>query len=997
MASRNKSAGSKARQKKNVYVTKSGNSIKINRGLNNKWKAKKDLKARNKAVYLSGLPSGKFRRLLFHLQPKRIYHYWFSKKGLIMSLKIFGICVVLGFIFLIGMFAYFRKDLPNLRDITGTNLGGSISYYDRTGTILLFQDYNAIKRIPVKSNQMSPYIKNATVAIEDKSFYHEGAFDVKGILRAGINDTLHSGNGVQGGSTITQQLVKLNENWTNDHTLTRKVKEIILAVEIQREYTKDEILTGYLNIAPYGGIEYGAQAASQDYFHTSAANLTLAQASLLAAIPKSPDIYSPYSPDFDKVAFKARQSYILDQMASQGFITKAQANDAKKVDVLAQIQPLQNKYTNIKAPYFVLAAKNQLEQQYGAATVNRGGWKVITTLNMQDQQLAEQDIANNIPNITRYGADEEAMVGESVPTGQILMEVGGTDFFNADHGAINYAQTLIAPGSSFKPYDYVSMINDTTNTGAGSALYDVQQPLPGYPCTNKELPLNGGNCLEDYDFKYPGAEELRYALAGSRNVPAVKAMLTVGTNKVISTADALMGYPNAYQCYSDEARTIPTQCYGSSAIGDGAFLHLDQHVNGDASLARLGAEIPNTYILKIVDSNNKQVYQWTQPKATQVVRPDAAYIVDNMLSDPKASYLPGSCTASTCTSLSRGGYKFQRYNGWDFAVKTGTTNNSYDGLMTSWSTQLAVVSWVGYHTDNQALRSGGMEYMTEPLTRTWIQSATDALNMSPVNWTQPSDVKVLPSFVQTTHVGIGSEEPGPSTDLFPSWYVGNGKASTTNQTLDKVSGLLATSCTPSQAKENSTASNVSAFSADIFWPVGQGASTNATSTTATDNVHNCSDSPPSVTITGVSENSGGTGKNNTCVVGQVCDVQITAQAGTHPLSDPGRAQFPGTINLLVNGTSVDSYTIDSTNDCNNTSPQDCNIVLQWTPSATYGGQQVTLSVNVTDSVLYQASFTYQQTVNITSAPANTPPNNTQVFLRPTGRNNGNGGGIGSDI
>jgi len=994
MASTRKPTGSRSRQKKNIYITKSGNSIKINRGLGNKWKAKKDQKARSRAVYLSGLPSGRLKRLLFHLNPKRIYHYWFSKKGLIMALKIFGICVVLGFIFMIGMFAYFRKDLPNLKDITGTNLGGSISYYDRTGTVLLFSDYNAVKRIPVKSNQISPFMKNATVAIEDKSFYHEGAFDPKGILRAGINNTLHSSNGVQGGSTITQQLVKLNENWTNDHTITRKVKEIILAVEVQREYTKDEILTGYLNIAPYGGIEYGAEAASQDYFHTSAANLTLAQATLLAAIPKSPDIYSPYSPDFDKTAFKSRQNYILSIMTAQGYITKAQATEAKKVDVLSQIQPLQNKYTNIKAPYFVLAAKNQLQQQYGAATVNRGGWKVTTTLDMHDQELAEKAVADNLRNVNRYGADEEAMVGESVPTGQILMEVGGTDFFNTDHGAINYAQTDLAPGSSFKPYDYVSMIDGTTNTGAGSAIYDVQQKLPGYPCTNKELPLHGGNCLEDYDFKYPGPLELRYALAGSRNVPAVKAMLTVGTNKTIATADALMGNPKAYQCYADEARTVTTQCYGSSAIGDGAFLHIDQHVNGDASLARLGASIPTTYILKINDSNNKPVYKWTQPKSTQVVRQDAAYIVNNMLSDPKATYLPGSCTATTCTSLSRGGYKFQRYNGWNFAVKTGTTNNSYDGLMTAWSTQLAVVSWVGYHTDNQALRSGGMEKMTEPLTRTWLEGATDALNMSPVNWTQPSDIKVLPSFVQTTHVGVGSQEPGPSTDIFPSWYVGNGKASTTNQTIDKVSGKLATNCTPELAKETNTASNVSAFSADIFWPIGQTAGNNTTSTTAPDDVHNCSDTPPSITITSVSSASSGNSQGNSCQVGSVCNVSVTVlQGNNHPLSDPGRPQFPGTINLAADGTVVASYTINVDADCNNTSPQNCNMTLQWTPASSFGGKSVTLTATVIDSVLNTQSSN-STSLHITSDIPKNGGGNTNAYIRKSGGNNGNGSGTG---
>ena len=246
----------------------------------------------------------------------------------------------------------------------------------------------------------------------------------------------------------------------------------------------------------------------------------------------------------------------------------------------------------------MLAAKNELQEKYGTATVNRGGWKVITTLNLGLQAKAEQIVASNARNAASHGADEEALVLESVPTGQMLALVGGEDFSNPDHGQINYAQTLVPPGSSFKPYDYASMINDTTNTGAGSVLYDVQQPLPGYPCTNHGLPppTGTGNCLEDYDFRYPGPLTLRYAIGGSRNVPAVKAMLTVGTNQVIAHADAMMGNPNAYNCYSDVTLTTTTQCYGASAIGGlEAYLHLDQHVNGVHPITNGPRNSPNLY------------------------------------------------------------------------------------------------------------------------------------------------------------------------------------------------------------------------------------------------------------------------------------------------------------------------------------------------------------------------------------------------------------------
>ena len=920
---------------KSTFTTKSGNTIKLNQSLSDRIRARRDDKARRRAAYLNTLPQNRWKRILYRLHPKRVAKYWFSREGAIMALKIAGIGIVVCFILLVGLFAYFRKDLPNIKDISGNNLGGSITYYDRTGQTVLWQDYDAVKRIPVASNNISKYMKQATIAIEDKDFYKEGAFSVRGTTRAALSNVFGSG-GTQGGSTITQQLVKLNQDWTDERTVTRKIKELILAVNLEREYSKDDILTGYLNIAPYGGIEYGVESAARDYFGTTAKDLTLSQATMLAAIPQSPSYYSPYSsPDynpsaaadeFGKTAMLNRQHYILDQMATQGYITHDEAEAAKKVDVLAQIKPLQQKYSGIKAPYFVLAAKQQLEKKYGAATVNRGGWKVTTTLNMDLQNKAEELVASNLPNVKQFKGDQEALVAEEVKTGQMVALVGGVDFNNKDYGQINYAQTKIPPGSSFKPYDYASMINFTTNTGAGSVLYDTQGALPGYPCTNKAKPKDGGNCLMDYDFKYPGATTLRYALAGSRNVPAVKAMLTVGTDKVIKTANAMMATDGAYNCYYDEALTKVAPCYGASAIGDGAYLHLDNHVNGLATLGRLGSAIPQTYILKITDAGNKNVYSWSQPKGTQVIRPDAAYIVDDMLSDPKASYLRGSCTDTTCTSLRQGGYKFQHYNGWKFAIKTGTTNDNYDGLMTSWSTQYAVASWVGYHTRNVEMTGGAMERMTAPLTRGMMEYAHDQLNMKPVNWTQPSGVKSQSAYVMRGwSVSSGAQLPSPSTDLFPSWY--QQKSGSSSQTIDKVSGKLATSCTPEAAKETQGGANANIFSADIF--VG-GNNSDRASVTSTDDVHNCDDTKPSITLTAPP----------TCTVGATCTFTVTVTQGTHDLNS---SQYPGTVNLYVNDSKVQTQNVSS-------SPS--TVTFSYTPTS---AGSATIRAEVIDSVLYSAT------------------------------------------
>jgi penicillin-binding protein 1A len=921
------------------------------------------------------------------MQPKRMAAYWFSRDGAVMALKLMGAGILVVFVVLIGLFAYFRKDLPKINDISGDNLGGSISYYDRTGTVLLWQDYDAVNRIAVSSNQITPYMKEATVAIEDKNFYKEGAFSVSGIFRAGIHDVFSGGTSVQGASTITEQLVKLNESWTGNRTIAVKVKELILAVDLEREYTKDQILTAYLNIAPYGGVDYGVDVAAQDYFGVSVNQLSLAQAALLAAIPQSPDYYSPWSPDFDKTAALDRQQYDLDQMARQGYITQAQADQAKAVDVLSEVQPQQSKYNDIQDPYFVLAAKQQLDNEYGTTTVNRGGWKVITTVNLSLQSLADKLVQANLPLVERNHGDQEAMVAEDVNTGQVVALVGGVDFSNPTYGQINYAETPLPPGSSFKPYDYSTLINDTNNVGAGSMLYDVEEPLPGYPCTNKAKPLQGGNCEEDYDFLTPGPEELRYALAGSRNIPAIKAMLSVVPNKqcydndlpdscvpsidkVISTADAMMDVPNAYQCYSDAARTQPDQCYASSAIGDSAYLTIADHANGLATLARMGQAIPQTFILKITDSNNKIIYNWTQPKPIQVLKPDTAYILNSILDDPNATYLPA-------------GQKFEHYNGWDIAVKTGTTNEEYDALMTAWTTQYSVVSWVGYHTDNVALTAGLSEAVTEPLTKGWIEGALNMLNEKPVNWVQPSDIKVLPAYQQTKHIDYGDVEPGPTTDLYPSWYTGPalGGSKTQAQTIDKVSGGVATSCTPDLAKQTQQNQDVNEFSIDLFWPIGQTAPTStSTTSTTSDNVHSCSDpalSNPTVSVDdSVTGNPEPDSSNNPTCPSGTCNIVVTPAAPPPPDNTMGSSPYPRypiTVNLLVGGQVIQTQTIASSDVYNN------SLYFSYSP----GGSSDQISVQLIDNAYYSVT-TSTLTIDPVVAPTN--PTNTQT----NGNNSNNG-------
>lgn len=934
-----KSKNNRARRRpgKHTFTTKTGNTVKLHRSLMDRWRAGREAKARRRAAFLSTLPKNRFKRVLYRLHPKRLAQYWFSRDGAIMALKVTGISIVVIFFTVVGLFAYFRKDLPNITDLSG-DLGGTVSYYDRTGDVLLYQDSEAVKRTPV-GGKVAKTLKDATVAIEDKDYYKHGAFDLRGIVRAGFNDVFKRSGGVQGGSTISQQVVKLNQDWAGDRTIARKVKELILAVELEREYSKEDILNGYLDIAPYGGILYGAESAAQSYFGIAATELSLAQSALLAGIPKSPTFYSPYLAVEDQETREAligRQQYILDQMVDQKMITKEQADEAKAVDILAQIKPRQTKYENVKAPYFVLAAKEELEERYTADTVMRSGWKVTTTLDMNLQKIADEQVQKGLKQVQNQRGDNIAFGAMDVKTGQMVALVGGVDFNNKDFGQNNYAAGVkLPPGSSFKPYDYMAMIEYTTNTGAGSVLYDEKDPLPGYPCTVKDQlppPKGKGNCLHDYDFKFPGPVTLRYGLAGSRNVPAVKAMLSVvpgnttaSVNKTIEMAQS-MGIKSGYKCYDDEKNTVEAQCYGAAAIGDGAFLRLDEHVNGYATMARLGNYLPKTYILKITDEKGKVIDEWKQPKGEQVIRQDSAYIVADILSDPRASY------------MSRKAQEFKNAQGkiWKFALKTGTTNDNKDGWMMGTSTQYAAGVWVGHHTRQVEMRPF-METMTQPIWQGWMQAAHN--NLEPVNWQRPATIKSLAAFILRSHVGNSSIEPSPEQDIFPAWYQPPNK-STGQQTFDKVSNKIATSCTPELAKEEKSGGNAEAFSADPFH--GSGPST----TTDTDDVHFCTDTKPSITLT----------SPTTCSSQADCVFIITVSQGTHALSSD---RFAGTVNFLVNGQRADSVNVS-------TSPATVTFTYNPTASAT-----ATIEAQVIDSALYSSS--QSATVNFTPTPAPTTP------------------------
>lgn len=920
-ATRSDRTGPRKRPKANQHVTKSGKVIKLHQSLGDRMRARREARARSKAAYLSTLPQGRVKRILYRLHPKRVAKYWFSREGAIMAVKIVGIGTVVMFIIVSAVFAYFRKDLRSVLDASGSSLGGSNRYYDKTGEVLLWEDFDAIKRIPVNDDQISQYVKDATIAIEDRDFYKHGGFNLRGITRAAVNNVLGRST-TQGGSTLTQQLVKITQNYTEERTYTRKIKELILAIELERTNEKKDILAGYLNSAPYGGIEVGVEAGAQSYFNKSAKDLTLDEAAMLAAIPKSPTYYapSPTNSAFDRGALIGRQHYILDVMVEMDMVKEEEAEAAKAVDVLAKVQPKKPKYENIKAPYFVLAAKEALEAKYTEKTVKRGGWKVITTLDMNLQQIAEDEVSKGIRQVRRQGGDTAAFVAEDVKTGQVVAMVGGPDFNDKDRaGEVNFATQPLQPGSSVKPYTYATLMNTSDKFGAGSVLFDTQGALEGYPCTNKALPPRG-NCLHNYSRQYSGPITIRYALGASLNVPAVKAMLIATPAKVQETVEKI-GVASGYKCYLPGTKVgikeNETACGGAAGIGDGAYIRLDQHVHGYSTLSRNGRNIPHTYILKIEDSGGKVVDEWKPATGEQTIRADAAYITADMMADPNASF------------FSR---KIHRYKNHKFSIKTGTTGDNRDAWMMGFSTQYAVGVWTGHHTNSVSM-SGISDTMTQPIWNGFMTRAHD--NLKPEDREKPAGVQTLPAYVFTKKI-YGNIPPSPSTDLYPSWYAGNKKADNRKKIVDKVSGKLATDCTPERAKEEISETNANSFSGDPFVNNSQGFNTDEK-----DDIHRCEDARPTISLS-ISDLGGG-------------KYRLTAVVapGTHPLSSD---KFAGNVSFRIGDQILPggSFQVDSAG------------AISFDYLAEEDGNRSVIA-EVVDSVLYDASDTEAYTFSAVSS------------------------------
>ncbi len=755
------------------------------------------------------------------LYPKHVYKVLTSKK----ALKLYAIALLTGFLAVAAVFAWFAKDLPSPNKINSITSAQTTKLYDRTGQHLLVEIYGDKNRSIIEFNQMPQCIKDSTVALEDKDFYSQGAFSPKGIARA-FTGIIFKDSSRGGGSTITQQYVK-NALLTNERSYSRKIKELILAIEIEQLYKKDDILKLYLNEIPYGSTAYGVQAASKQFFGVDAKDLTLSQCALLASLPQAPTYYSPYGSHTPELITKKNR--VLDLMAEQKKITQEQANAAKEVDVLAQLKPY-NPYANVTAPHYVQYVREQLEEKYGVKTVNQGGLKVITTLDVDKQKLAEEAVVSGMDNVRKFGGSNAALVSADPKNGEVLAMVGSYDYNQPDFGSYNLASANRQPGSSIKPLVYSNLFKK--NWGPGSTMYDVKTDF------------GGGYTPKNYTNRFYGVQSIRTALSSSLNIPAVKALYIGGEEEFIKTAKE-MGITTFDKTTAD---------YGLSlALGSGEVKMVDM-ANAFSVLADEGVKHNQVYWLKITDPNGKVIDETTDKnnKGKQVIDPQIAYEISSILSDNNARCSLGVFTCNNPLTLP----------GRPVAAKTGTTEDYKDAWTVGYTPQLVAVVWTGNNNNKPMTQAGSI--VSAPIWNTYMKNA---LKDTPVEqFKQPSGIKQVTLDANTGKAPVNGSRT--RTDIFASWYQLPTASGNQSATIDVVSGKLATACTPQDARRDITGALITAEipPTDIAYPrwnppvqalaASLGYGSGGSIPTQNDDVHQCGDAQPTATISATANANG---------------------------------------------------------------------------------------------------------------------------------------------
>ena len=680
--------------------------------------------------------------------------------------KIFLLTISLFFVFS-GLISLWIStfQMPDLESFNTRKVTQSTKIYDRTGKILLYDIHQDKKRVVVPFQDISKDIKNATVAIEDAEFYQHSGIKISSFIRA-VFANIFSGSFSQGGSTITQQVVK-NSLLTTEKTVSRKLKEWVLSIELEKVMTKEQILSVYLNGNPYGGTIYGVEEASQTFFGKKSSDVTLAEAAYLAAIPKAPTYYSPYGQN--KNELDKRQKLVLLKMFENNFITQEEYSETIKNSVVF----LPQEQYGIKAPHFVEFVKQYLVNKYGETAIIEKGFKVITTLDY-DLQTKTEEIAKRkaLENKTQFDAENVAVVAINPKNGQILSMVGSRDYFDKEiDGNFNVTLAHRQPGSTFKPFVYATAFQKgyTPDT----VVFDLPTEFQT-TCTPEGNPINpeivvssSTECFmpENYDGQYVGPISLRDALAQSRNIPAIKTLYLAGIRDSLQTAKSM-----GIKSLSDD----PNQ-YGLTLVLGGGEVSLLDMVSAYGVFANDGIRNPYTGILSIEDLRGNVLENFTQTPQT-VIDQNIARTISDVLSDNIAK-IPAYGANSPLF-----------FPGKQVASKTGTTNDYKDAWSIGYTPEIVVGAWVGNNSNKPMVKKvAGM--IVAPL---WHEIMADALaSTTGETFTKPL---VIDKTIKPALRGI---------------WQGN-----ETYFIDKISGKLATDMTPEETKMEVATTNIHSI---LYW------------------------------------------------------------------------------------------------------------------------------------------------------------------------------------
>lgn len=685
------------------------------------------------------------------------------RKTLLFLGRLFLFLFLAGCLFVLAMFVYFTWNLPQPEKFTETPFIQSTKIYDRTGKVILYDIYGEEKREIVPFDKISNNLKNAILASEDSRFYQHGGLDFRGILRALWVDLISQSKS-QGGSTLTQQLIR-SVYLTNQKSITRKIREVVLSIELDARYSKDQIFDWYLNQIPFGENSYGAEAASQTYFSKPASDLSLSQAAILTALLPAPSRLSPYGPN--KLELLQRKDIVLEKMKESGFITETQLKEAKneKIDFARETK-------TIKAPHFVMYVKKYLDEKYSEDYLKEKGLRIYTTLNWELQQYAEQVVkdADEI-NISK-GANNSAMVILDPKTGEILTLIGSKDYFGEPYpktGGVLFdpkydvaAMASRQPGSAFKPIVYATAFK--RGYTPDTILWDVKTEFnPNCdPSGDGVIDQYGLDCYnpQNYDGKNRGQVKIKTALGCSLNIPAVKVLYLAGIPNVLQTAKD-MGI----------STLTDTNNYGLSLVLGGGAVNLLELTSAYGVFATEGKYIPVISIIKITDSEGNIIEQ-NQKQPTKVLDTQVARQINNILSDnnnrtpifgPNSPlYLPG----------------------YQVAAKTGTTENLIDGWTMGYTPFAVVGVWTG-NNDNSPTKDLGVG-IAAPMWNKIMQKIVDSHDIE--NFTPPNLVadkkpillgQITPGDTNTILYYIDKNDPlgqqpsNPSADpQYSSWQSG---------------------------------------------------------------------------------------------------------------------------------------------------------------------------------------------------------------------------------